>query len=217
LSGPDSRGQGFSLVEVVTALAIISFALLSILGVLSIAMDVHRDASIDSVLSLMTESSLQELRNYNTPTVNLASGTYGFGKIAPSPPAAAAYTGYVYFDPDGQVTGDAYWTGANSSGVPTISPSTTSSDQSTEVGINMSGSTLSANAGKSGVPLTVALATPPAGTFYTCKITTIQPTLSTGPTSSMYLIKLTFSWPPGASTANQHARIVMSSISNNTN
>jgi type II secretory pathway pseudopilin PulG len=214
LSGPDSRRVGFSLIEVVIAIGVISFALISILGVLSMAMTVHRDASIDSVLSLMTESSLQELRNYNRPTNSLASSgsAYNFSKLTSF---TAATPGYIYFDQDGQITGDAYWSAPNSTGATAPTPSTTTLP-STEVGSNMNGSAFSANAGNAGMPLNAAPTALPTGTYYTCQITAIQPTLATGLTSSMYLIKLTFSWPSNASTANQHTRIVMSSISNNT-
>jgi hypothetical protein len=147
------------------------------------------------------------LRNYNTPA---NPSSYNFNKLT-------SYTGYIYFDRDGQITADAYWTGANTSGVPTLATSTTSANQSTEVGVNMSGSTLNANQGKSGMPLQAAQSPPPSSTYYTCTITTIQPTLSTGSTSSMYLVKLKFSWPSNAPVANQHTRAVLASISNNTN
>ena len=212
---PRPRPTGFSLVEVVVAIGVISFALLSILGLLSISMTVHQDASIDSVLSIMTETAMQELRNYNTPNASLATASnYSFSKIAPG------YTGYIYFNQDGQITADAYWTGANSSGTPTISPST-AANQSTEVGVNMNGGTFVTNGGKSGVPLanSLAVASQPAGTYYTCNITTSLPTLYPGstaptPTPSMYLVTLKFTW---LSADAYHTRTVATSISNNTN
>jgi Tfp pilus assembly protein PilV len=216
LSGPDSHRSGFSLVEVVIAIGVISFALLSILGVLSMAMTVHQDASIDSVLSIMSESALQEVRNYNRPTNSLVSGSYSFSKLASF---STTTPGYIYFDQDGQITADAYWNAKTSTGA-TAPVASTATTQSTEVGINMNGSTYTANNGPSGMPLTTALAASslPATTYYTCKITTSQPTLFNGATTtSMYFVQLTFSWPPGASAANQHTRTVVASISNNAN
>jgi hypothetical protein len=190
------------------ALGVISFALLSILGLMTISMTVHQDASSDSVLSLMTESALQEVRNYNAPTVNLSGATspYSFAKLAPP------YTGYIYFDADGQITMDGYRVGA------TITPSSTSSGgiQSTDVGIPMNSPTLNAsNTGNASVPLTAATTTLPTGTYYTCKITTLQPVLFNGTsTPSMIVIKLTFSWLGGTA---GHSRTIFSSLSNNAN
>ncbi len=214
-SGPEPGRLGFSLIEVVAAIGIISFALLSILGVMTIALSVHQDASVDSVFSLMTESALQGVRNYNTPANSLsssASSSYNFNKLT-------GYTGYLYFDQDGQISADAYWSGANAASLPMVTTSTTSANQSTAVGVNMSGTTLSANQGKSGMPLPAILVSPPSGSYYICKITTLQPTLSTGGSvsPSLYLIRLTFSWPASAPAASQHSRTVMASISNNTN
>jgi Tfp pilus assembly protein PilV len=210
-SGLNPSSQGFSLVEVVVAVGIISFALISILGVMTISMTVHQDASIDSVFSIMTESAVQEVRNYNAPAVNLASGPlYSFGKLT-------GYTGYIYFDEDGQITMDQYRTTATTA-------QSSAAVQSTDLGILMSPPALNpanANASNASVPLTTAMASGwPAGTYYTCTITTAQPTLSTGATTpSMYLIKLTFTWPPGITGAAlaAHTRIILSSISNNTN
>ena len=211
------RGDGgFSLFEIVVAIGVISFALISIIGVMSISMSIHQDSSNDAVFSIMTETALQEVRNYNTPANSLYSGSaYTFSKLGNFTKAAP---GYVYFDEDGQITADSSWNLSNTAGVPQVTTSTTAANQSTEVGVNLGGSTFTANQGHSGMPLTAALTTIPANTVYACQIAAIQPTLASGATTpSMYLIRLTFSWPQSAPVANQHTRVVVSSISNNFN
>ncbi len=88
--------HGFSLVEVVAAIAIASFALISIVGLLSVALVTHQDSANDSVMTLMTESALLEMRNV------------GFAHID------STKTYYLYFDADGQVTADFGGNGSSS-------------------------------------------------------------------------------------------------------
>ena len=88
--------HGFSLVEVVAAIAIASFALISIVGLLSVALVTHQDSANDSVMTLMTESALLEMRNV------------GFTNIDPTK------TYYLYFDADGQITADFGGNGSSS-------------------------------------------------------------------------------------------------------
>jgi Tfp pilus assembly protein PilV len=213
-SGSERRTRGFSLIEVAVSIGIISFALLSILGVLSIAIGVHQDASTDSVFSIMTETALQELRNYNAPTITLATASnYNFGKLGG---LTSASPGYIYFDADGQIAMDGYRNGSS-----IIQSSATGSGiQSVDVGILMNSPTLNSDKSLTGktfasVPYTTAITPLPTGTYYTCKITTVQPRLASGnTTSSMYLVKLVFTWLSGAP---QHTRTIFSSVSNNTN
>jgi Tfp pilus assembly protein PilV len=218
LFAPDHARHGFSLTEVLIAFCVISFALFSILGVLSIAMTVHEDASNDSVFSFMTETALQEVRNYNATATSLAptaTPTYSFGKLAPG------YTGYIYFDADGQITMDSY---RQSTSTLTTQTSTASGGtQSTDIGIFMTPGTLnSSNNGNASLPLTgtLTLANLPPSTYFVCTITTQQPTLANGATSSMYVVQLTYVWPPqlyGNNPPASHTRTVFSSISNNIN
>ena len=73
--------RAFSLVEVVLALAIISFALLAMFGLISISLKADRDSSSDTVLAEMHRQVMGELR----------TGTFG---NLPS-------LKYYYFDVDG--------------------------------------------------------------------------------------------------------------------
>jgi Tfp pilus assembly protein PilV len=216
-SGPKPRERGFSLVEVVIAIGIIAFALISILGVMSMSMVVHKSSSDDSVFSIMTETALQEVRNYNTPANKFSAGEtpYNFSKLGN---LTASTPGYIYFDEDGQITADDYWKGLNgSTGTPTITTSG-SSVQSTDVGDNLAGSIVT-NPGNAGVLSLSAITPLPTGTYYTCAITTTQPTLANAATTtpSMYVIILTFTWPPNASVTTQNKRVIVTSISNNWN
>ncbi len=60
------RSGGFSLIEIVLALGIISFALVSILGLLAGALSTSRDASDDRIAASMTTRLLSELRSSAT-------------------------------------------------------------------------------------------------------------------------------------------------------
>jgi Tfp pilus assembly protein PilV len=214
---PKTYRYGFSLFELVLAIGIISFALISIIGLMSVSMNVHQDSSNDMIFSIMTETALQEVRNYSTPSNSLYSGAtspYNFSN------KFSNYTGYIYFATDGQITADSSWNLSNAStSVPNVTQSTTAANQSTEVGINLGGSSLVANQGRSGMPLAAALTTPPSSTVYQCQISTIplKLTNATTATPSMYLIKLNFVWPASAPAANQHSRQVITSISNTVN
>lgn len=67
-------------------MGIVSFALMSILGVMSMTLVAHRDSSTDSIFSIMTETAVQEVHNYNSPATFLTSGTYNFtNKLLPAP------------------------------------------------------------------------------------------------------------------------------------
>ncbi len=194
-----SAKRGFSLAEVVIAIGIIAFALISIIGVMGLSLKAHEASSVDSVFAIMTEAALQEVRNDNTSTVPLSGAAYNFNTKFKN------YHGYVYFDIDGQITKDAARSSATA---------TSSTIQSAELGINVSPPTLNANnTGKPGVPLYSVGTSLPATTYYICSITTNPATNSTGTTTaSMYIVKLTFTWP-----GNSTGRVILSSISNNTN
>jgi len=226
LSAPETRYGGFSLVELVIAIGIVSFALISIIGLVSVTVTTHENSSTDAVFSIMTETALQEVRNYNTAANSLYSGAtsgYSFTKLATQFSTTTGKPGYIYFDVDGQITGDSAATLPNSGGNPVLNASS-SSAESTEMGYNTGAL---ANGSKPGMPLTSALttATLPANTVYVCQITVnnqVSLVQSTSPTQNMYLVILTFSWPAsawpaGAPPGNQHTRVVVSSISNNVN
>jgi len=207
-----SGRNGFSLVEVVIAIGVIAFALISIIGVLGISLKAHEDSSVDSVFSIMTETALQEVRNDNTSLVSLAggaSGAYNFNT------KFGTYTGYLYFDEDGQITQDAARK-ASTTTMPTSIATPNTTTLSTEMGIDVSQpiSYNPTNGGNQGVPLTTKVITGlPATTYYMCTITTLPAQNSNGTTSaSMYLVKLIFTWP-----GNSTGRVIFSSISNNTN
>ncbi len=230
LSAPfETCRGGFSLVELVIAIGIVAFALLSIIGLVSVTVTTHENSSTDAVFSIMTETVLQELRNYNTSANSLYSGAtapYSFNKLATQFSTTTGKPGYIYFDVDGQITADsAASLPNNTSGNPVLSASS-STAESTEMGYN---SGTSANGSKPGMPLTSPLTTLPANTVYVCQITinnqvalaqsssANQNTYATNPTQNMYLVILTFAWPASAAPANQHTRVVVSSISNNVN
>ena len=219
LSAPETRCGGFSLVEVVIAIGIVAFALLSIIGLVSVTVTTHENSSTDAVFSIMTETALQEVRNYNTAANSLYTGAtsgYSFTKLATQFSTTTGKPGYIYFDVDGQITGDSAATLPNSGGNPNLNASS-SSAESTEMGYNAG---TSANKSLPGMPLTSPLSPLPANTVYVCQITVNnQVTLpqATVPTQNMYLVILTFGWPASAATANHHTRVIVSSISNNVN
>ncbi len=219
LSAPETRRGGFSLVELVIAIGIVSFAMISIIGLVSVTVTTHENSSTDAVFSIMTETALQEVRNYNTSANSLYSGAtsgYSFTKLATQFSATTGKPGYIYFDVDGQITADSAATLPNSGGNPVLNASS-STAESTEMGYN-GGS--SANKSLPGMPLTLPLSPLPANTVYVCQITVNnQVTLAqaTAPTQNMYLVILTFGWPASAAAANQHTRVIVSSISNNVN
>lgn len=59
---PPTGSRGFSLVEVVLALGVASFALVSILGLLNVALESDSSASRDTTLSTMAGHVLNDLR-----------------------------------------------------------------------------------------------------------------------------------------------------------
>ena len=60
-SSPQSRLSGFSLVEVTIALGIFAFAVLGLMGMLPIALQTHRDAKLDTVLSQIKQRLAAEV------------------------------------------------------------------------------------------------------------------------------------------------------------
>lgn len=180
------RTASFSLVEVVIALGIVSFALISILGVMSLTVVAHRDAANDTVLTMMTEAAMQEVRNQ------------GFSGLS-------AYSGYIYFDQYGQITADRYFSGTT--------------------GISYEANTTTTGGGTNrGLPALTSFANTvfqtnavlSTNTMYQCAITTTQVTLPSAAavSPSLYLVKLTFSWPISAPYSSQKTNIVTASISN---
>ncbi len=214
-SGPDRGRRGFSLVEVVIATAIIAFAMCSIIGLMSITMISHQDSSTDSVFAIMTDTALQEVRNSIAPEVNLRTAAANYNPFTSATPPFQSFTGYLYFDEDGQIAQDA----------PSTSPF------STELGVMINPPTLNAtNKGSPGVPLAspAAAGSLPASALYLCTITTVQPKIpaiggGTATSPNLYIIKLTFVWPPSlfplpaGQVPAGHTRVVLGSVSNHTN
>lgn len=60
-SSPQSRLSGFSLVEVTIALGVFAFAVLGLMGMLPIALQTHRDAKNDTVLSQIKQRLAAEV------------------------------------------------------------------------------------------------------------------------------------------------------------
>jgi uncharacterized protein (TIGR02598 family) len=60
-SSPQSRLSGFSLVEVTIALGVFAFAVLGLMGMLPIALQTHRDAKLDTVLSQIKQRLAAEV------------------------------------------------------------------------------------------------------------------------------------------------------------
>lgn len=60
--------RGFSLVEVVLAIGVISFALLAILGILTLAFRTDRSATDDTLLPVMTRKVVEYIRATSAPS-----------------------------------------------------------------------------------------------------------------------------------------------------
>ncbi len=206
------RRRGFSLVELVIAIGIVSFALISIIGLVAVSVTTHANSSTDAVFSIMTETALQEVRNYNTAANPLSANVtsaYNFTKLATTFTTAAP--GFIYFDVDGQIAADNSAKLPNTGGNPVLTASTATLE-STEMG----NAGASSNSGRPGMPLTAAASPLPANAVYTCQIVVKPVTLAGGSstTPNMYLVILTFYWPSSAPV--QHKSVV-SSISNTVN
>jgi len=108
---PTPGRRGFSLVEVVLALGIISFAIVAILGVFPLGLRTSHSSQDDAratqiaqnVLNAMASQSQQNFTNIvlpcpsPPPPINLASSS-----TSPTAPAA-----FLYADNDGQISGSA--------------------------------------------------------------------------------------------------------------
>lgn len=88
----------FSLVEVALAIGIMSFALVSIIGLLSLAMQISRDSADSTNIALMTRSVTTMLRASGT------NGVTGYTYIAGLLPANGSNSITYYFDENGVQT-----------------------------------------------------------------------------------------------------------------
>lgn len=72
--------HGFSLVEVVVALGVIAFAIIAIIGLLSMALRIGREANEDTLLPLMAGRIANDLRSarFQDLTSNFPDGTQFF-------------------------------------------------------------------------------------------------------------------------------------------
>jgi uncharacterized protein (TIGR02598 family) len=81
------RAGGFSLVEVVMALGVITFAMMGVLGLLALSANYSAQSSRETTFALMTQSTISYLRNL------------GFANI----PAFNNAVPYFYYDVDGRM------------------------------------------------------------------------------------------------------------------
>lgn len=87
--------RAFSLVELALAMAIISFCLVSLLGLFSTGMVSSKKASDETYLAGMAWMAASDLRSQTTANMpGVTNNIYGLGSIAPS---------YYYFDANGQM------------------------------------------------------------------------------------------------------------------
>ncbi len=88
------RRIAFSLVEVVLALGITSFALIAILGLLTVGLDTSRDSIDDTVVSLLGQDAYTRVRADVAKLYNQTTPT--------TPPFTQSY----YYDRDGRFVAD---------------------------------------------------------------------------------------------------------------
>jgi len=88
--------RGFSLIEVVLALGLVSFALLAMTGLLSLGFTSSRESVEDTNLALASETALSVLRSHGFVSVS-ANADYEPGDAAPD----------FYFDASGSLAVDA--------------------------------------------------------------------------------------------------------------
>lgn len=114
---PWRRSSGFTLIEVVLALAVISFAVVALLGLLSVSAGSSRSASEDTVIASMSRQVIAEMRSkpfsslptkseptQNDPGWPVATTTTDSWPAEsgdpPSPPPT--YLATLYFDNEGR-------------------------------------------------------------------------------------------------------------------
>ncbi len=114
--------RAFSLIEIVLALAVISFALLAVFGLISVSLKADRESSSDTVMVGMRRSVMGDLRTGTY--ANLPELKYYYfdsdglpcnpaSALAPAQPASAYYECKVALADDKNATEPAYDVSAN--------------------------------------------------------------------------------------------------------
>lgn len=93
------RRFAFSLVEVVLALGIVSFALVAILGLLTVGLDSSRESIDDTAVSLLGQDSYNRVRTDVAKLYNQSSS------------GSTSFTRSYYYDRDGRYVCDSTTTG----------------------------------------------------------------------------------------------------------
>ncbi len=88
-----SRRRAFSLIEVVLALGIVSFALVAILGLMSVGLDSSRDSIDDTAVALLGQDAYNRVRTDVAKLYNQSSS---------SSSATTSFTQSYYYDRDGR-------------------------------------------------------------------------------------------------------------------
>ncbi|HEX4084236.1 MAG TPA: hypothetical protein VHY22_04945 [Chthoniobacteraceae bacterium] len=114
-----ARGRaGFSLIEIALALGVIAFALVAIVGLMSVSMKTGRGATEDTLLSSMTGQVMSGLRSQHFVDASHPAGTQGVLPDTAAVSSSAAITATIlptmYFDNSGALL-------SSSSGAPAAS------------------------------------------------------------------------------------------------
>lgn len=99
--------QGFSLVEVVLALGLVSFCLVALLGLFSVGIKTSKQAAEETNLAAMSSQIITELRATTSSTTIALNQTYYFDNLGERTNAAGAYYAcLVTSQPDTALSGN---------------------------------------------------------------------------------------------------------------
>ena len=98
MTNSNQRGQSaaFSLIEVTVAIGIVAFAVVSIVGLVSLSQQASRNASDETNLALMTQTVITLLR-----TSGVSGSQSAYVNVTTALPAGSASTLTYYFDANG--------------------------------------------------------------------------------------------------------------------
>jgi uncharacterized protein (TIGR02598 family) len=113
-----SQSKAFSLIEVVLALAIMSFCLIVLLGLLPLSLATIKNASEETSGINVASMVVSDLKS--TPSTNSASSTYGL--TLPTATAMASQAQVIYLDQAGGKLANATSAGARYKVTVTLSP-----------------------------------------------------------------------------------------------
>jgi len=185
------RNQGFSLIEIVLALGIISIGLVAILGLVATSINSSKDSKDDTNVALMAQAVSAQIRSIGYTAVT--TGTSSFGISGASVPYNQNYQNTdnnpdFFFDASGNLIRD-------TNGATVIT---------------------SSNIPSGTIPLyscTVRIKDPNSANFIANSPIANRPTgLPRAPTGGLIFLQLDFAWPYGAPTANQQHKIVYTSL-----